>query len=114
MASLASARRGSWIQITAASCPAMTQIEVGVLASGRASNLSCSPAGMVQPSSSKTKWALPMQDLFAVYHAGDAVGHDVLHLRVVLLVGQAPALGLLHHGGGHGVGIVLLQTRRQT
>ena len=42
------------------------------------------------------------------------MGHDVLHLRVVLLVGQAPALGLLHHGGGHGVGIVLLQTRRQT
>ena len=54
------------------------------------------------------------EGLFAVYHAGDAVGHDVLHLRVVLLVGQAPALGLLHHGGGHGVGIVLLQTRRQT
>ncbi len=49
----------------------------------------------------------------AVYRAGDAVGHQVLHLGVHLLVGQAPLLGGLNHGVGHGVGEVLLQAGGQ-
>ena len=53
------------------------------------------------------------QHRFALDHAGNAVSHHVLHLRMVLLVGKTPQLGFLHHGVGHGVGIVLLKTRSQ-
>ena len=53
------------------------------------------------------------EDLFPLHHAGDAVGHYILHLGVVLLVGQTSGPGLLHHGVGHGVGIVLLQAGGQ-
>ena len=38
------------------------------------------------------------------------MGHQVLHLGVALLVAQVPALGLLHHGVGHGVREMFLQT----
>ena len=53
------------------------------------------------------------QDPLPIDGAGDAVGHQILHLGVILLMAQAPALGLLHHGVGHGVGEVLLQAGRQ-
>ena len=53
------------------------------------------------------------EDLFPLHHAGDAVGHHILHLGVVLLVGQTSGPGLLHHSVGHGVGIVLLQAGGQ-
>jgi len=58
-ASRASRRRGSWMQITAASSPSMQRYR-WEYAAGSASNFGCSPSGMRQPSSSKTKWALPM------------------------------------------------------
>ena len=50
----------------------------------------------------------------AVYRAGDAVGHQVLHLGVHLLVGKPPLPGGLDHGVGHGVREVFLQARGQT
>ena len=49
----------------------------------------------------------------AAHAAGDAVCHDVLHLGVHLLVGDAALLGGAHHGVGHGVGEVLLQAGGQ-
>ena len=41
--------------------PGQTQIEVGVLGGQGIEPLLFPSAGMVQPSSSKTKWALPMR-----------------------------------------------------
>ena len=61
----------------------------------------------------KDKVGAADDDLFSLHHAGNAVGHDVLYLGVVLLVVQPPALGLLHHGVGNGVGVVLLQAGGQ-
>ena len=52
--------------------------------------------------------------LLTAHAAGDAVCHDVLHLGVHLLVGDAALLGGTHHGVGHGVGEVLLQAGGQT
>ena len=52
--------------------------------------------------------------LLPIHRAGDAVGHQVFHLGVALLVVQPPAAGFLHHGVGHGVGEVLLQAGGQT
>ena len=49
-------------------------------------------------------------DLLALHHTGDAVGHHILHLRMVLLVGQPVPLCLRHHGVCHGMGVMLLQT----
>ena len=49
----------------------------------------------------------------AVYRTGDAVGHQVLHLGVHLLMGQIPLPGGLNHGVGHGVGEMLLQAGAQ-
>ena len=54
------------------------------------------------------------ENRFVVYHAGNAVRDDVLHLRVVLLMAQAPLLRGLHDGVCHRVGIVLLKARGQT
>ena len=51
--------------------------------------------------------------LVTVHHTGNAVGHNILHLGMVLLMVQPPLLGLLHHSVGDGVGIVLLQAGRQ-
>ena len=51
--------------------------------------------------------------LLPIHRAGDAVGHQVLHLGVAFLVGQPPAVGLHHHGVGHGVGEVLFQAGGQ-
>ena len=42
------------------------------------------------------------------------VGDDVLNLRMVLLMVKAVASGFLHHRVGDGVGVVLLQTGRET
>ena len=38
-------------------------------------------------------------DLLALRHAGDAVGHHILHLRMVLLVGEPVPLCRRRHGG---------------
>ena len=46
----------------------------------------------------------------AAHAACNAVGHDVLHLGVHLLMGNAAFLGGTHHGVGHGMGEVLFQT----
>ena len=54
------------------------------------------------------------EDGFTVYHAGNAVRDDVLHLRVVFLVVQAPLLCGLHNGVCHRVRVVLLEARGQT
>ena len=51
------------------------------------------------------------ENLLVVHNARNAMRHDVLHLRVILLVRQAAALGLSHDGVGDGVGIVLLEAR---
>ena len=53
------------------------------------------------------------EDSLLIDGACDAVSHQILHLGVVLLVAQAPALRLLHHGVGHGMGEVLLQAGGQ-
>ena len=53
-------------------------------------------------------------DLFAVDLAGDAVSHQVFHLRVAFLVAECSPLCLGHHGLGHGVGIMFLQAGGQT
>ena len=58
----------------------------------------------------KDKVGTADDDLFIFHHAGNAVGHHILHLRMVFLMGKAPPLRLLHHGVGHGVGVMLLQT----
>ena len=55
----ASGRRGSAMQMTPASTPEAARYRWEYWGSS-ASNFACSPAGMVQPSSSKMKWALPM------------------------------------------------------
>ena len=47
--------------------------------------------------------------LLAACRAGNAVGHQVFHLGVHLLMGKAPLTGRLDHRVGHGVGEVLLQ-----
>ncbi|CAN4028581.1 NADPH-dependent glutamate synthase, partial [Dysosmobacter welbionis] len=52
--------------------------------------------------------------LLPVHGAGDAMGHQILHLSMAFLMAQAPAFGLLHHGVGHGVREVLLQAGGQT
>ena len=54
------------------------------------------------------------ENRFVVYHAGNAVRDDVLHLRVVLLMAQAPLLRGLHDGVCHRVRVVLLEARGQT
>ena len=51
------------------------------------------------------------QDGLSVHHAGNAVRHNVLHLRMVFLVGQAALFRFLDHGVRHGVRVMLLQTR---
>ena len=51
---------------------------------------------------------------FLVHHARNAVRHDVLDLRVILLVRQSAVPGLGHDGVGDGVGIVLFQARGET
>ena len=51
--------------------------------------------------------------LFPVHPAGDAVGHHVLHFGVPLLVAEVPLPGGVHHGVGHGVGVVLFETGGQ-
>ena len=51
--------------------------------------------------------------LLPIHRAGDAVGHQIFHPGVALLVGEPPAVGLLHHGVGHGVGEVLFQAGSQ-
>ena len=48
---------------------------------------------------------------FLVHHARNAVRHDVLDLRVILLVRQSAVPGLGHDGVGDGVGIVLFEAR---
>ena len=53
------------------------------------------------------------QDSFSAHSAHDTVSDDVFHLGVVFLMAKAPALGLLHHGVGHGVGEVFLQAGGQ-
>ena len=52
--------------------------------------------------------------LLTLDHAGDAVRHDVLHLRMVLLMRQAAPLGLLHDRVCDGMRIVLLKAGRET
>ena len=61
----------------------------------------------------KDKVGAADEDPLPIYGAGDAVGHQIFHLGVVLLVTQAPALRLLHHGVGHGMGKVFLQAGGQ-
>ena len=51
---------------------------------------------------------------FLVHHARNAVRHDVLDLRVILLVRQSAVFGLGHDGVGDGVGIVLFEARGET
>ena len=51
--------------------------------------------------------------LLALHRAGDAVGHQILHLGVALGMVEAAAFGLGHHGAGHRMGEVLLQTGSQ-
>ena len=46
----------------------------------------------------------------AAHAACNAMGYDILHLGVHLLMGNAALLGGTHHGVGHGVGEMLLQT----
>ena len=58
----------------------------------------------------KDKVGTSDDDLLALHHAGDAVGHHILHLRMVLLVGEPVPLCLRHHGVCHGMGVMLLQT----
>ena len=48
---------------------------------------------------------------FLVHHARNAVRHDVLDLRVILLVRQSAVPGLGHDSVGDGVGIVLFEAR---
>ena len=48
------------------------------------------------------------------YGTGNAMGHQVIHLRVHFFMGKAPVSGGLDHGIGHGVGKVLLQASSQT
>ena len=57
----------------------------------------------------KDKVGAADDDLLALHHAGDAVGHHILHLRMVLLVGEPVPLCLRHHGVCHGMGVMLLQ-----
>ena len=57
----------------------------------------------------KDKVGTADDDLFIFHHTGNTVGHHILHLRMVFLMGKAPPLRLLHHGVGHGVGVMLLQ-----
>ena len=61
----------------------------------------------------KDKVGAADEDPLPIDGAGDAVGHQIFHLGVVLLVTQASALRLLHHGVGHGMGEVLLQAGGQ-
>src|SRR5699024_8598927 len=61
----------------------------------------------------KDKVGAADENLLLIDGACDAVSHQILHLGVVLFVAQAPALGLLHHGVGHGMGEVLLQAGGQ-
>ena len=58
----------------------------------------------------KDKVGTADDDLFIFHHTGNTVGHHILHLRMVFLMGKAPPLRLLHHSIGHRVGIVFLQT----
>ena len=58
----------------------------------------------------KDKVGAADDDLLALHHAGDAVGHHILHLRMVLLMGEPLPLCLRHHGVCHGMGVMLLQT----
>ena len=53
-------------------------------------------------------------DLLSLDTAGDAVGDDILHAGVPLLVVQLAPRGLGYNGLGHGVRIVLLKARGQT
>ena len=57
----------------------------------------------------KDKVGTADNDPLALHSTGNAVRHQILHLRVHLLVVQSPIPCRLHHGVGHGVGEVLLQ-----
>ena len=48
--------------------------------------------------------------LFSLYGGGDAVGYDIFHLRVHLLMFQFPLFGGLYHGLGHRMREMLFQT----
>ena len=89
------------------------QIQLGVLRRQTVRTSPAPPSGMTAFSSSKMKWALPMRTCSPSTELAMPWGHQVLHLGVALLVAQAPAAGLLHHGVGHGVGEVLLQAGGQ-
>ena len=53
-------------------------------------------------------------DLMSLDRAGNAVRHDVFHAGMIFLVVQAAPPGLLDHGVGQRMRIVLLETRGQT
>ena len=99
------------MQITAESTPSMDRYS-WEYSGGRASNFSCSPSGMVTFHLQDEVGAADAH-LLPIHRAGDAMGHQIFHLGVTLLVMQAPTASLLYHGVGHGVGEVLLQAGGQ-
>ena len=58
------------------------------------------------------RWEYSDNGLLAADLAGNAVGDDVLHLAVHLVVADALCGSGLHDGVRHRVGVVLLQTGR--
>lgn len=112
MASFASARSGSEMQMTAASSPAMhryrweywrvERVEFLLLGGGDGTALVF-----------KDEMRAADEDLFALDHAGELLRDDILHLRVVFLMLEILPLGLVDDGIGHRVRIMLLQARGQ-
>ena len=100
------------MQITAQSFPPPGQVELGVV---RRDGVEAGPLLLRHgdPLVLKDKVVAADDHLFPADPAGDAVGHDVADLGVLLLVLEAPVLGRLDHGVGHGMGVVLLQAGGQ-
>ena len=86
------------------------EVEVGILG-GQGVELCLLAGGNAAALVFEDKVRAADEDLFLIHHARNAVGDDVLHLGMILLVRQAAGLGFLDHGVGHGVRIVFLQAR---
>ena len=99
------------MQMTPTSCPlaAMYRCEYAGL---RASNFCCSAVDGTL-FILKDEVVTANDHALAAHAACNAVGHDVLHLGVHLLMGNAALFGGTHHGVGHGMGKVLFQTGGQ-
>ena len=100
------------MQMTPASTPSMQPDTGGNTAAVQRIELSPAlPAGMRAALVLKDKVSAADDHPLALHPAGNAVGHDILHLRSASLRERCPArLAARHHGVCHGMGEMLFQT----